>query len=95
MKITKSQVDLYQGDTKNDEPFGYVEGDGGGYFFTWRGTLEATLESVEKDPIDGDGDLNVGDVVALLRDYLPTTKRGIRQWETEEERAERVSNYQW
>lgn len=76
-KISKSQVDLYQGDDAEGLPFGYVCGDDGGFFFTWRTSLSATLASVEEDAVDGDGGLDRSEVVAFLRDYLPTTRRGV------------------
>lgn len=86
--ITKSQVDLVQGETPVggvERKFGYVCGDDGGFFFTWMPTLEATLESVEKDEQDGDGELDAGEVVEFLREYLPTTKIGKQMWATDEE----------
>jgi hypothetical protein len=78
--ITRHQVDLVQGEGEDGAPFGYVAGDDGGYFFTWRATLDATLASVDEDDVDGDGGLKKGEVVAFLRDYLPTTKRGRKMW---------------
>ena len=79
-EITKSQVDLCQGQDSKDRDFGYVEGDEGGYFFTWMPTLEATLDSIEEDEQDGDGDLDESEVRDFLESYLPTTKRGVRLW---------------
>lgn len=78
--ITKSSVDLVQGVGKNNERFGYVHGDDGGFFFTWKPTLEATLASVEVDEVDGAGDLDESDVIEFLTEYLPTTKKGIGMW---------------
>ena len=80
MSITKSQVDLYQGDGEGGEKFGYVAGDGGGFFFAWKNSLDATLGSVEVDEVDGEGGLYESEVVAFLREYLPTTKRGKALW---------------
>jgi hypothetical protein len=45
-------IDRYQGDTNTKgEKFGFVGGDeeDAGYFFTWRSTLQATLDSMERD----------------------------------------------
>jgi hypothetical protein len=78
--ITKSQVDLMQGETEDGAKFGYVSGDDGGFFFTWRDTPEATLDSVETDEVDGDGGLGQSEVIEFLRGYLPTTKRGKLMW---------------
>jgi hypothetical protein len=78
--VTKSQVDLVQGDDEQGRKFGYVCGDDGGFFFTWGDTLDATLASVEEDEVDGDGGLDAGEVVGFLRDYLPKTKRGREAW---------------
>ena len=80
MTITKNQVDLCQGQTENDRDFGYVDGDEGGYFFTWHDTLADTLASVEIDEQDGDGDLDESEVITFLSEYLPTTGRGKTLW---------------
>jgi hypothetical protein len=80
MTITKHQVELVQGETEDGAAFGYVHGEDGGYFFTWRPTLEATLASVEEDEVDGDGELDYSEVVEFLRDHLPTTARGRKMW---------------
>ena len=45
----------------------YVHGDDGGFFFTWMPTLDATLDSVEEDEVDGDGGLTETEVKAFLR----------------------------
>jgi hypothetical protein len=79
-QITKAQVDLVQGESEDNAKFGYVAGDDGGFFFTWRPTLNATLASVEEDEVDGDGGLEESEVVDFLREYLPTTKRGREMW---------------
>lgn len=81
--ITKNQVDLDQGEGKDGRIFGYVAGEGGGFFFTWMDTLDAALASVEVDEVDGDGDLDETEVVDFLREYLPTTKLGRRMWDDE------------
>lgn len=86
--ITKSQVDLWQGETEIHGPsvkcggraFGYAHGDDGGYFFTWMDTLDATLASVEEDEVDGNGGLDQNAVAKFLRGYLPTTRRGRKMW---------------
>lgn len=86
--ITKTQVDLWQGDHEinpsvkfGGRSFGYIHGENGGYFFTWHDSLDATIESLEVDEIDGDGDLDLAELQAFLRDYLPTTSRGRSAWE--------------
>ena len=86
MTITKRQVHLHQGDDANDRAFGYVAGDDGGFFFTWMDTLDATLDSIEVDEVDGDGGLEESDVREFLASYLPTTAGGRkREWQTEKE----------
>lgn len=58
-----------QGETQHGLTFGYVgeEGDGGGYFFTWRSTLDATLASVEEDTVDRPKRLKLRAVEAEIR----------------------------
>jgi hypothetical protein len=80
MTITACQVDLNQGTTVRGEQFGYLAGDGGGFFFTWQPTLQETLGSVEACNLDGPGGLTRQDVVAFLREHLPTTHKGKRDW---------------
>lgn len=63
-------LDHHQGDTEHGRKFGYVSGDGGGYFFTWMDSLEETLESVEVDEVDGDGGLTADQVRAFLADKI-------------------------
>jgi hypothetical protein len=75
------QVDLYQGEDQQGRKFGYVCGDGGGFFFTWMPSLDATLDTVEEDEVDGDGGLDRAEVVDHLRAYLPSTRRGQQLWE--------------
>lgn len=78
--ITASQVELVQGAADDGLRFGYVHGEDGGFFFTWDATLDATLDSVEEDEVDGAGGLDRDDVVEFLRGHLPATKRGRRMW---------------
>lgn len=78
--ITRHQVDLVQGEDERGRKFGYVRGDDGGFFFTWMPTLDATLDSVEEDEVDGDGALVESEVVDFLREYLPRTADGRRMW---------------
>jgi hypothetical protein len=83
--VTKSCVDLDQGWTEHPAKFGgakfgYVAGDGGGYFFTWLPTLDQTIDSLEVDEQDGDGELNRDEVADFLREYLPTTRQGRGMW---------------
>jgi hypothetical protein len=80
MTISKKQVDLFQGQDQHDREFGYVAGEDGGFFFTWMPTLEDTLDSIEEDVIDGDGELDKSEVRDFLESYLPTTKRGQDLW---------------
>lgn len=80
-KITKSQVSLNQGEDQHDRVFGYVAGEGGGFFFTWMDTLEETLDSIESDGEAGPGGLKKSDVRDFLSEYLPTTPGGRkRDW---------------
>lgn len=74
------KIDMYQGQTESGEDFGYVCGDDGGYFFTWRSTLDRTIDSVEEDSVDGDGGLDISDVIEHLRKKLPCTARGRAMW---------------
>ena len=84
--ITKNQVDLYQGEDQNDRVFGYVAGDGGGFFFTWMDTLEETLDSLESDGECGTGGLRKSDVREFLSQYLPDTPGGRkRDWSRQAE----------
>jgi hypothetical protein len=80
MAITKHQVDLCQGQDDKNRDFGYVAGDDGGFFFTWMDTLEETLDSIDEDEQDGDGDLDESEVRDFLESYLPTTRRGQKIW---------------
>lgn len=61
MNLTKKQ-----GISENDREFGYVSGNGGGFFFTWMDTLTETLDSIDEDDQDGDGGLYSGDVREFL-----------------------------
>jgi hypothetical protein len=78
--VTKSDLDLNQGKDAQGRTFGYVHGDDGGFFFTWMPTLDETINSVEVDEVDGDGDLSESEVVEFLASHLPTTKRGREMW---------------
>lgn len=83
-EITKNQVSLNQGEDINDRTFGYVAGDGGGFFFTWMDTLEGTLDSIESDGECGSGGLRKSDVRDFLESYLPSTSAGRkRDWDAE------------
>lgn len=75
-EITKSQVYLNQGTDHKDRTFGYVSGSDGGFFFTWMGSMDGTLASIEEDDQDGSGGLRKRDVREFLAEYLPTTARG-------------------
>jgi hypothetical protein len=74
------RLDEKQGRTPQGHEFGYLEGQGGGWFFTWFPTLDETMDSLEADPADGDGGLDRDDVEEYLRDRLPKTGRGRRLW---------------
>ena len=63
-------LDRYQGDDAQGRKFGYVCGDDGGYFFTHLGTLDATIDSLDVDDVDGDGGLSLADVEQFLRERL-------------------------
>jgi hypothetical protein len=84
MVIIANMVDLVQG--SNDEGyFGYVAGDNGGLFFTWRASVEETVDSLEVDSQDGDGGLDLAEVKTFLCGYLPTTSKGRKVWGWEDE----------
>lgn len=83
--IEKTQVELYQGRDEQNRRFGYVHGDDGGLFFTWMDNLDETIDSLEVDTVDGDGDLDQSDVAEFLRDYLPTTATGRKMWATDDD----------
>lgn len=78
--ITAGDVALVQGRTEDDREFGYVFGQDGGMFFTWMPTLGETLDSIEEDELDGDGELDANLVRQFLANYLPTTSKGQRLW---------------
>lgn len=82
--ISEKQVDLIQGETEQGQEFGYVSGDDGGFFFTWHGTLEETLDSIEEDEVSGDGGLGAEEVREYLESYLPTTRKGRDTWGSDE-----------
>lgn len=63
-------IDMNQGRDEQNRKFGYVHGEGGGFFFTWMPTLEETLASVDEDGVDGDGGLSESEVVEFLREKL-------------------------
>lgn len=63
-------LDRCQGETSQGRDFGYVHGDGGGFFFTWMPTLEETLATIDEDGQDGDGGLTEGDVREFLRSEI-------------------------
>lgn len=83
--LTAGDVALVQGQTEGDRDFGYVFGQDGGMFFTWMPTLEETLESVEEDEQDGDGELDADEVRDFLANYLPTTSKGQSMWGSDDE----------
>lgn len=56
--MAKMILDAFQGHDEQDRKFGYVCGDDGGFFFTWMGTLEETLATIEEDEQDGAGGLS-------------------------------------
>ena len=79
----KRTIDMWQGYTEvagEEASFGYVHGNDGGYFFTWRDTLDETINSVEVDDISGDGGLREEEVQVFLRSYLPTSAEGSMLW---------------
>lgn len=83
--LTANSVTLVQGITKGDRDFGYVSGEDGGMFFTWMPTLEETLDSIEEDEQDGDGELDADEVRKFLAHLLPTTSKGRSMWGIDEE----------
>mgnify|MGYP000987986307 FL=1 len=68
--MSKMTLDKKQGTTEDNRNFGYVSGDGGGFFFTWMDTLTETLDSVDADEVDGDGGLDADGVKGFLKDEL-------------------------
>jgi hypothetical protein len=64
------KIDMYQGDDAQGRKFGYVAGDEGGYFFTWMGDLDTTVETLEVDEVDGDGGLDAAEVATYLRSKI-------------------------
>lgn len=61
-------IDKNQNDDGNGNQFGYVyEADGGGYFFTWMDSLDATLRSIEIDRVDRPRRLGVRRVEQEIR----------------------------
>lgn len=63
-------IDLHQGVDQHGRKFGYVSGDGGGYFFTWHKTLGETVASLEEDAVDGDGGLTEMEAALYLLDKI-------------------------
>lgn len=75
--ITSDQVDMAQGELESGETFGYVAGDGGGYFFTHASDVYETIESVEVDEA-GDGGLDIEEVRDFLRRLLTGSNNYLR-----------------
>jgi hypothetical protein len=83
--LTAGDVALVQGQTESDRDFGYVFGEDGGFFFTWMPTLNETLDSIEADEQDGDGELDAAEVREFLAAYLPATSKGQGMWGSDDE----------
>lgn len=49
---TRYTFDLKQGENDDGSDYGYIGDGDGGYFFTWKPTLEATLATLEADEVD-------------------------------------------
>lgn len=58
--------DKFQGYDDEGRKFGYIHGDGGGWFFTWMDTLDETLYSLEEDEVDGDGGISQSEAYQFL-----------------------------
>ena len=50
--IDSADVIPVQGETADGHEFGYIKAGSGGFFFTWRKTIAATVSSIEADEID-------------------------------------------
>lgn len=69
------KLDKKQGTTEDGRYFGYIHGDNGGFFFTHMDTLEATMDSLEVDAVDGDGGLDIDSVRAFLASRIASDFR--------------------
>lgn len=67
---TAMTIDRYQGIDESGRKFGYIAVVTGGWFFTWMPTLEATIDSLEIDQQDGDGDVERDDAAEFLRSKI-------------------------
>jgi hypothetical protein len=63
-------IDMNQGQDAEGRTFGYVSGDGGGYFFTHRATRSETIASIEVDQRDGCGGLTRDEAMEALDIHL-------------------------
>lgn len=68
--MISATIDMNQGVDQQGRKFGYVSGDGGGYFFTWHKTLGETIASLGEDMVDGDGGLSEIEVALYLLDKI-------------------------
>ena len=50
--IESTDVIAVQGETESGHEFGYIRAGTGGFFFTWRSTIAATVSSIEADETD-------------------------------------------
>jgi hypothetical protein len=50
--ITATDVIAVQGEAESGHEFGYIKAGSGGFFFTWRATIAATVSSIEPDETD-------------------------------------------
>ena len=64
------RLDRNQGIDEQGRTFGYVCGEDGGWFFTHLETIDATIESLDEDNQDGDGEISRSEAAEFLRTKL-------------------------
>lgn len=64
------EIDKKQGITEEGGDFGYIAGDGGGWFFTWYDDPGETLNSIEIDETDGNGGISEDEAREALEKIL-------------------------
>lgn len=74
-KNKEIKIDWDQGEDELGRKFGYVAGDGGGWFFTHFDSVAEMIESLEIDEIDGDGGVTCQTAETMLVSYIAEKKR--------------------
>lgn len=59
-----------QGTREDGREFGYLDGDGGGWFFTHMDSADETIASLEVDSDAGDGGITRDEAEEFLRDKI-------------------------